>query len=112
MAQVTFAGDVEKGRDTKILEFNDGDIIFNAYEKKGIELPHGCLAGSCGACRIEILEGAENLAAPTAVETDTLNSIKENIAQKHGESFIEGKTIRLSCRAKINGDFTFKTLDA
>ena len=112
MPQVTFAGDTEKGRDTKILELNEGDIVFNAYEKKGIELPHGCLSGSCGACRIEILEGAENLEPAGAIESDTIKSLKESFAAKYGDSFLQGRTIRLSCRAKIKGEFTFKTLNS
>lgn len=111
MAQVTFAGDTEKGRQTKTLELNEGDIVFDAYEKKGIELPHGCLSGSCGSCKIEILEGAENLEPAGAVENDTIKSIKMNLAMKYGESFLQGRTLRLACRAKIKGEFTFKPFE-
>lgn len=111
MPQVTLAGDIEKGRDTKILELNEGDTIVEAYEKKGIKLPHGCLSGSCGACRVEILDGAENLEPAGAIEADTIKAIKLNVAQKYGDSFLQGKTIRLGCRAKIKGEFSFKPLD-
>ncbi len=72
--------------------------IFDSLENQGLQLPHGCLAGSCGACRIEVLEGAENLKAPSAVELDTINHIKKNLGTD--------RNIRLSCRAKIIGDIT------
>lgn len=80
---------------------SQGEILFDALEKQGCELPHGCLAGSCGACRIEIVSGDELLSQPSEVEQNTIDSIKVNYARKHGEEFLKNKIIRLSCRAKI-----------
>lgn len=77
-----------------------GQNLFQSFEEKDIKLPHGCLSGSCGSCRIEIIEGEENLSAPSFIETDTLNSLANEYAP--------GTKLRLSCRAKINGPVTFK----
>lgn len=81
-----------------------GMTLFDAVAECGVDLPHGCLSGSCGACRIEVLSGAENLAPPTVIEADTIMAIKDEYAKNEGPSFLEGKTIRLSCRARVNGD--------
>ena len=33
---------------------SEGDDWFSAAEKAGIEIPTGCLTGSCGACEIDV----------------------------------------------------------
>ena len=33
---------------------SDGDNWFSTAEKAGIEIPTGCLTGSCGACEIDV----------------------------------------------------------
>ena len=33
---------------------SEGDDWFSAAEKVGIEIPTGCLTGSCGACEIDV----------------------------------------------------------
>ena len=71
----------------------EGGILYDELEKQNLILPHGCLAGSCGACKVEIITGAKNLSAPGAVELDTLLHIQEKY-----------KTHRLACRAKVLGD--------
>ena len=85
-------------------DVKNGALLFDELELQNCVLPHGCLAGSCGACRIEILEGAEQLSPIGAVEEDTLNSIKETYTQRFGAEYVSNKIIRLSCRAKVNGD--------
>jgi ferredoxin len=82
-------------------EVEQGKILFDELERQGLVLPHGCLAGSCGSCRIEILEGASNLSVMGAVETDTVESIKKTVVNKN---------IRLSCRAKVLGDIKIAVL--
>ena len=32
----------------------DGDNWFSTAEKAGLEIPTGCLTGSCGACEIDV----------------------------------------------------------
>ncbi|MEX1100274.1 MAG: 2Fe-2S iron-sulfur cluster-binding protein [Bacteriovoracaceae bacterium] len=89
-------------------EVEEGEVLFDALDNQGEKLPHGCLAGSCGACRIEVLEGGENLKAPSLVEQNTLADIKENYEKKHGKGSTEGREIRLACRAKVFGNVKFK----
>ena len=33
---------------------SDGDDWFSTAEKAGLEIPSGCLTGSCGACEIDV----------------------------------------------------------
>ena len=82
----------EKPREYKV---NLNHILYDELERQGLALPHGCLAGSCGSCRIHVINGIENLSAMGVVETDTVDSIK---------SSYPGKNVRLSCRAKVLGD--------
>lgn len=79
-------------------EVTEGKILFDELERQGLLLPHGCLAGSCGSCRIEVLEGAENLSKPGPVESDTIAQLKQD------SSVLNKIVIRLSCRAKVLGD--------
>ena len=50
-----------KERDIKIIWPNnnetfvsEGDDWFSSAEKAGLEIPSGCLTGSCGACEIDV----------------------------------------------------------
>ncbi len=87
----------ENGQST---EFNieEGQTIFDAVQDQGHTLPHGCLSGSCGSCRIQIIEGVENLKKPGIIEENTI----EAITDEHPEVSEGG--IRLACRAKVTGD--------
>lgn len=87
-------------------EVKSGKILFDELDHQGLKLPHGCLAGSCGSCRIEILEGAQNLAEPGAVERDTIESIRNE--PNHPERL--NKLIRLSCRSRVMGNIKIKIL--
>jgi ferredoxin len=88
----------------KTFEVKDGDVIYDALSDQGFDLPHGCLSGSCGACRIEVISGIDNLSLAGAIEQNTVEAVTEEFAGKYGQSFVESKTIRLSCRAKVKGD--------
>lgn len=74
---------------------NLSQIMYDELERQGLVLPHGCLAGSCGSCRIHVVKGIENLSPMGPVEADTVSHIQ-------GE--YPGKIVRLSCRAKVLGD--------
>ncbi|MDH5414224.1 MAG: (2Fe-2S)-binding protein [Flavobacteriaceae bacterium] len=93
-----------------VYQVSENERIFDALEKRGKELPHGCLAGSCGACRVEILNGAENLSEPDILESNTIKAIIDNYERMHGKGSAKGKVIRLSCRAKILGDIKIKLI--
>ena len=79
--------------------------LYDGHAKHGQELPHGCLAGSCGSCKVEILVGAENLNPPGAVESDTIKSIVETYGKQ------PTYPIRLACRAKVKGDVTLRVFE-
>lgn len=89
-------------------EVLEGEVLYDSLHDRGLILPHGCLSGSCGACKVEILEGAENLSNPSVVEKDTVDAIKTEMVQLHGEKYLEGRNIRLSCRAKVMGNISFR----
>lgn len=89
---------------TKNFEVNQNEILYDALYDRGEELPHGCLSGSCGACRVEVISGKENLQAPGVIEQNTIDALKEEFTSVRGKDFIDGKEIRLSCRAKVLGD--------
>ena len=85
-------------------------VLYNALEEQGIELPHGCLAGSCGACRIHVHSGAENLSPAGAIEKNTIEAIQQEYRSLKGEDYVATLNIRLSCRAKVRGDVAFVPL--
>lgn len=87
---------------SQTVEVNDGDILYDSLYDRGIKLPHGCLSGSCGACRVEVIEGIENLAEPGIIEKNTIDDLKKE--------FKSIQNIRLSCRAKVNGNVTIKPI--
>jgi ferredoxin len=91
-------------------EVDEGKIIFDELERQGLVLPHGCLAGSCGSCRIEILQGAQNLSVAGAVESDTVLAIIKNYNDTGRGDLVSNKNVRLSCRAKVLGDIKIKIL--
>ena len=91
-------------KDTEMtFEVKEGEILFDALSDQGHKLPHGCLSGSCGACRVEILEGKDHLLPAGVIESNTIEALKEEFKNFHGE-------IRLSCRAKVTGDVTLRPI--
>jgi ferredoxin len=89
---------------TKEFEVNEGEILYDALYDRGEELPHGCLSGSCGACRVEVVSGKENLQPAGIIEQNTIDALKDEFSKIYGPEFVKDKEIRLSCRAKVNGN--------
>ncbi|MBY0518776.1 MAG: (2Fe-2S)-binding protein [Bacteriovoracaceae bacterium] len=85
-------------------------VIYDALSDQGLDLPHGCLAGSCGACRIHVSLGSENLSPAGAIEKNTIEAIQDEYRKSVGEEFLKDKHIRLSCRARVKGDVTITPL--
>lgn len=81
----------------RCFELENGEVLFEGLERLGLRLPHGCLAGACGACKVVVLEGDENLEPSGVIEDNTLNSIYQDNPRA------KNKVIRLSCRAKVLG---------
>jgi ferredoxin len=88
----------------KTFVLKEGEILYDSLYDRGEELPHGCLAGSCGACRVEVISGKENLQPPGVIEKNTIEAICDEFTKTKGADFVNGKEIRLSCRAKVLGD--------
>ncbi|HEY8849871.1 MAG TPA: 2Fe-2S iron-sulfur cluster-binding protein [Thermoanaerobaculia bacterium] len=87
MPRVTF---VDQG---KAAEFPAGKTLLSAALEMGIAVSHVCGGdGACGTCRIEVVEGWNNLTPPTPEET-----YKELEAP-----------YRLSCQSKLIGDVVVK----
>ena len=84
-------------------DINNEEVIYDALSDRGHDLPHGCLSGSCGACRIEIIEGSDHLVPPSLVEANTIESL-------HGELKEFKGTMRLACRARVRGDVKIKPI--
>ena len=68
-----------------------GQVMLDAALDQGIALAHGCRNGVCGACAVEVLEGAENTERPDAIEANSLMR------------FRLPRGARLACRARVNG---------
>jgi ferredoxin len=102
MPRAVFVNDkqTENEQDSASCLLVEGGIIFDLFEKSGTTLPHGCLAGSCGACRIQILEGVQLLEPASEREKQTIDSILKHQNLDH-LSEKEKSFFRLSCRAKI-----------
>lgn len=80
---------VEIKNEGKTIEVPDGSLLVELEGKCGIVF--ACKVGTCGACKVKVLEGAENLEAP-------------NDAEKTGlETFGADASERLLCQAKIKG---------
>lgn len=73
-----------------------GTRIVEVAEKVGANIPFGCKENDCGDCMVEVVEGADNLSAPSVLEIDLLK-------QKFGKP-----SNRLACQAMVLGDVTVK----
>ena len=83
MPRVTFADEGKTG------DFPAGKTMLAIAGELGVKVSHVCGGdGACGTCRIEIVDGWNNLSAPTPDET-----YKELEAP-----------YRLSCQARLAGD--------
>ena len=76
-----------------------GRSLLDAALEQGVDLPHGCRSGTCGACAVEILEGTENLVAPDPIEADSLERFRMRDCE------------RLACRACATGPVRLRPLD-
>lgn len=87
--------------DEVAIEAEIGKTVYEEIEGHGHKLPHGCLNGACGACRMVVLKGEQLLSAPDEKELKTLEIIFKNYQNKFGEGALKGKIIRLSCQSKF-----------
>lgn len=53
------------------VKFEEGQTILEAAIRAGVEIPSSCASGTCGTCRIELLEGADSIEPPNEIECET-----------------------------------------
>jgi ferredoxin len=83
MPRVTFADQQKTG------EFLAGKTLLSSALELGVDISHVCGGdGACGTCRVEVVQGWDNLTPPTPDET------YKELEEPH----------RLSCQAKLVGD--------
>jgi uncharacterized 2Fe-2S/4Fe-4S cluster protein (DUF4445 family) len=77
----------------KEAEFPEGKTVLSCAAEMGVKVSSVCGGdGACGTCRIEVVEGWDNLTPPTPDET------YKELDPPH----------RLSCQAKLRGDVVVK----
>jgi 2Fe-2S ferredoxin len=80
----------------------DGESVFEAAQRAGVAIPTACVGkGTCGLCRVKIVDGEAHL--------PPLNAVKK----KHlGNTYFITR-LRLSCQARVQGgDVTVRVPDA
>ncbi len=79
--------EVEVKNDGKTVEVADGSLLAELDGKTSILF--ACKTGSCGSCKVKVLEGAENLEAPNELEEMGLATFGSDPSE------------RLMCQCKI-----------
>ena len=57
---------------------SEGDDWFSSAEKAGLEIPTGCLTGSCGACEIDV-NGETVRACISDIKNNNKNILKVSL---------------------------------
>ena len=100
-----------------------GTRIIEISEKVGSYIAYNCREGDCGSCLFTVLDGADNLSKPSALENSTLlehfqsvldgwraaGDIESLQAMMLRENFA-GKVCRLACQTQVFGDATVSPL--
>lgn len=74
------------------VEVPQGTSLPSVVEAAGADVTFGCKSGTCGTCRVRVVEGLENLSPATAEERDFLTSLEAPSDE------------RLGCQFRILGD--------
>lgn len=93
MPKVTFL------KNDTVLECEPGTSFLDLCQENGAPHEFGCTVGSCGTCRLEIVEGAENVNPQTDEERETVEMCTD----------VEGA--RLGCQLTIQGDLSVRPVD-
>ncbi len=68
----------------------DGGALVDLCDDNGTIVPFSCRSASCGTCRIDVLEGGDQLLPPEDEELDILDIFGD-----------EPSSRRLACQAKL-----------
>lgn len=74
------------------VEVPSGTRLIEVVDAAGADVTFGCRNGTCGTCRVRIVEGMESLSQPTPEERDFLKALDANSDE------------RLGCQFCIHGD--------
>lgn len=77
------------------IDIQEGTPLLEAVSNIPASIPYGCRRGSCGTCRVEIMEGAENLNPQTDAEKSFFLQCA-HVADNE----------RLACQVTVHGDVT------
>ncbi|MFZ9518917.1 MAG: 2Fe-2S iron-sulfur cluster-binding protein, partial [Silvanigrellaceae bacterium] len=69
------------------VEVPHGTKMSDVVEAAGADVTFGCKSGTCGTCRVRIVDGQENLSSPTPEERDFLSSLGANADERLGCQF-------------------------
>ena len=76
----------------------DDETVLDVARRAAVPLGNSCGGvGVCARCRVRMLEGAENVTPPTAIET------------RFGSARGFGPDERMACQAVVTGDCTVTT---
>jgi len=82
----------------KVIELKNGETLFKAARINGIPLGSSCRGDCvCGWCKVEVIDGMENLSLPDECE------------RKLMESGSYGKNERVACGTRVFGDVSITT---
>ncbi|MCA2683922.1 MAG: 2Fe-2S iron-sulfur cluster-binding protein [Microcystis sp.] len=56
--------------DDIIMEAETGELLLDVAKKAGIDIPTGCLMGSCHACEVELDDGTQICSCITGIAGD------------------------------------------
>ena len=91
MAKVRFLPDGPE------VEVHDGCTLFDAGAKAGVAIATACVGkGTCGLCRVRVVDGAAALTPYTDEE------------ERHLGNLYHLTKIRLACRTRVTGDVTLE----
>jgi len=85
--------------DQQTVESSNAETLLDAAQRADIPITHVCQGnGRCSTCRVQIVEGQENVSPPS--NTEKLIAVQMGF----------GETIRLACQAKVTGDVKVRRL--
>ena len=81
-----------------LVEAPEGTALREIAEATGADITFGCGSGSCGTCRVRVVEGQENCSEPGREEKDFLRALEAPADH------------RLACQVCVNGDLEIEYL--